>query len=99
MDLTPKQKKYLTGLAHSLKPMVQVGRNGVSDAIIKEIHRSLKDHELIKVKVSSEDQEQFQAAVSLITDQLDAVLVKKIGHSIILYRESDTDPQINLPKA
>ena len=50
MELTGKQRRFLRSQAHSLKPVVQVGRNGVSEALQGEVERALHDHELIKIK-------------------------------------------------
>ena len=48
-NVTGKQKKYLKGLAHKLNPVVMVGNNGVSEAVLKEINATLAAHELIKI--------------------------------------------------
>jgi RNA-binding protein len=48
--LTTKQKKYLRGRAHDLKPIVYIGQQGMSDAVLKDANRALDDHELIKIR-------------------------------------------------
>ena len=47
--LTGKQKSYLKGLAHTMQPIIQVGKNGVNDALIKTVYDALEARELIKV--------------------------------------------------
>ena len=58
MKLTTKQKQFLKGLAHSLKPVVQLGANGLTEGVMAEIDNALSHHELIKVKVPSDDREE-----------------------------------------
>src|SRR5437773_2489235 len=50
MALTAKQRQYLRGLAHSLHPLVRIGKGGVGEPLIAETRRSLEAHELIKVR-------------------------------------------------
>lgn len=54
MNLSNKQKQHLKGLAHNLKPVVLMGANGLTEAVLAEIEIALNHHELIKVKVVSE---------------------------------------------
>ena len=58
MALSNKQKQYLKGLAHALKPVVQLGGNGFTEGVLAEIDNALAHHELIKVKVPSEDRDE-----------------------------------------
>ena len=49
MKLSNKQKQFLKGLAHSIKPVVQLGANGLTEGVVAEIDHALSHHELIKV--------------------------------------------------
>src|SRR4051812_22818099 len=51
-SLSGRQRAYLKGLAHAYKPLVQVGHEGVSESVVKQVDAALKDHELIKVRLS-----------------------------------------------
>lgn len=95
-ELTGKQSKFLRGLAHDLKPVVQVGQNGVTEAGVKEISRCLADHELIKIKVACDDQGTFQGLVAEIESACGAVTVQTIGHTVVLYKAA-RKPKIQLP--
>ena len=55
MNLSNKQKQYLKGLAHSLKPVIQLGNNGLTEGVLAETDIALNHHELIKVKVPTDD--------------------------------------------
>ena len=96
MDLNNKQKKYLKGLAHPLNPVVMIGHNGISEAVLKEINTTLEAHELIKIKIRCDDQEQFKPLVDEITDKVRASLVQVLGHTVVLFRTAK-EPKIKLP--
>ena len=56
-ELKGSQRKYLRGLAHSYKPQVQIGKEGLSESVIRAIDIALGAHELIKVKIAAERDE------------------------------------------
>jgi len=88
--LTGTQRKYLRGLAHSLAPVVHVGKGGVNDAVVAATRRALDDHELIKVKIAAlrDDRERMAAEIER---GCDAQLAGTIGTIAILYR-ANPDP-------
>lgn len=98
MKLTNKQKQHLKGLAHSLKPVVIVGGNGLTENVLAEIDLALSHHELIKVKVPSEDREEKKALMDAIIEASGAAKLQVIGHMLIMYRQSE-EKKITLPKA
>jgi len=79
-------KKYLRSLAHHLKPVVMVGRNGLSGILIASIDAALHDHELIKVKFVEfkEEKKEMAAEISTITK---SEIVGIIGNIVIFYRQ------------
>ncbi len=85
------QRKHLRGLAHDLRPAVQVGKGGLTDAVMTAISAALDDHELIKVKITAERDERQQAATA-IEQRLDCECVGQIGRMAILYRQHP-DPE------
>ncbi|GAB4213423.1 MAG: YhbY family RNA-binding protein [Roseiflexaceae bacterium] len=90
--LTKTQREYLRKLAHDLKPVVQVGKNGLSDNLISSVDQALDAHELIKVKYQD-----FKDEKRELTDELvgatNAALIAIIGNIAILYREQP-DPEL-----
>ena len=96
MTLNTKQKSYLRGLAHKLKPVVMIGNAGVTEGVINEIQSSLQHHELIKIRISGMGRPERQATVEAICGQTSSNLVTTIGHIAVLYRRADK-PQIKLP--
>lgn len=93
IDLKSNQKKYLRGLAHKLKPVIQIGQNGISDTVIKAIVEALNHHELIKVKFIEDKAKELkqQMATQLMDECTGTHLAGMIGHTAIFYKESD-DP-------
>lgn len=87
------QKKYLRGLAHGLKPVVFVGKNGVADSVIDSVSAALLRHELIKVKfVDFKDKAIKKTMAGTIETRADCEMAGMIGHTAIFYRRND-DPE------
>ncbi|MBC7003717.1 ribosome assembly RNA-binding protein YhbY [Photobacterium sp. BZF1] len=97
MNLSTKQKQYLKGLAHNLKPVVLMGANGLTEAVIAEIELALNHHELIKVKVAAEERETKVLIVDAIVRETKAEKVQVIGKTLVLYRQSE-ERKIELPR-
>jgi RNA-binding protein len=83
--LKGKDRKYLRGLAHSLDPVVMIGHEGLTDAVIRSINKALDDHELIKIKFGKfkEEKEELSAQIEQATS---SEMVGMIGHVAIFYR-------------
>ena len=97
IELKPFQRKHLQGLAHGLNPVVMIGNNGLTDAVIREIAIILDAHELIKVRVLGDDREARVAMFEQICEDLGAAPVQHIGKLLVLWRPSDKE-RIVLPK-
>ncbi|MGH7566475.1 MAG: ribosome assembly RNA-binding protein YhbY [Gemmatimonadota bacterium] len=96
--LTSRQRSHLRKLAHSLDPIVLVGRAGMTDAVVREIDDALEARELIKVRLSGDRDERAPAAAA-IAARTGAEVAGQIGRALILYREN-ADPsrrRIELP--
>lgn len=95
--LTGKQKSFLRSKAHHLNPIFQVGKGGVNDHLLKHIREALEARELLKVSVlqnCSEDRDDVAVALS---KGVRAELVQVIGNTIVLYKESRENKQLQLP--
>lgn len=97
MKLSNKQKQFLKGLAHPLKPVVQLGANGLTEGVLAEIDGALTHHELIKVKVPTDDREEKALIMDAIIRETEAEKLQVIGHTLILFRPSE-ECKIQLPK-
>lgn len=96
MALTPKQRQYLRGLAHSLSPVVRVGKGRLSPSVVEETKKSLEAHELIKVRLEAEGDAKKELAESL-AGATDSDIAGVIGKIAILYRRRAENPRIKLP--
>ena len=94
------EKKYLRGLAHDLKPVVLIGKEGITDGIVRAADEGLCQHELIKIKFNEfKEKEQKRTLTDELVDQTGSALIGTIGHTAILFRPQ-TDPvkrRIQLP--
>ncbi|KAF0102055.1 MAG: hypothetical protein FD187_206 [bacterium] len=96
LQLTPEQRKFLKAQAHALKPVVMIGSQGLTDAVIQEAGRALAAHELIKIRVLGDDRDAREAYLSGLCAALNASPVLHIGKLLLLYRPGDK-PKIRLP--
>ena len=84
--LTPAQRKVYRADAHHLDPVVLVGGDGLTPAVVKEVDSALKAHGLIKVRVFSDDRLARDAMLQTLTEQLDAAPIQHIGKLLVLWR-------------
>lgn len=86
LTLTPAERAAKRGEAHHLDPVVLIGGDGLSAAVIKEIDAALKSHGLIKVRMFSDDRAAREAALAQLTDSLNAAPVQHIGKLLVMWR-------------
>lgn len=97
MTLSGKQKRHLRGLGHALKPVVYVGRAGLTAGVVEQADRALEDHELIKIRVGDGFDGDFREAIERLSAETRSEVAGTIGHTALLYRARDEDPEIVLP--
>jgi len=97
MAVNDKQKRYLRGLAHTLKPVVMVGNKGLTETVLAEVDNALNHHELIKVKVSGAEKADRLDMINTIATTNDADIIMTVGHIVAFYRPAK-EPAIKLPK-
>ncbi|KDE22935.1 ribosome assembly RNA-binding protein YhbY [Bacillus subtilis] len=95
--LTGKQKRFLRSKAHHLTPIFQVGKGGVNDNMIKQIAEALEARELIKISVLQNCEEDKNDVAEALVKGSRSQLVQTIGNTIVLYKESKENKQIELP--
>ena len=89
MTLTGKQKNYLRGIAHNLNPVVMIGGKGLTDAVMNEVELALDQHELIKIKLPSNEKSEKVALLAQITSKSSSEPVQLIGRIGVVYRASE----------
>jgi RNA-binding protein len=94
-----RQRAHLKALAHPLKPILQVGKDGLTDAVAGTVEDAFHTRELLKIKVL----EAAPAGAREVGAQLaaaleDVHLVQVIGRTVVLYRRHPEQPEIRLPQ-
>lgn len=95
--LTNKQKQFLRSKAHHIKPIFQVGKDGVNENMITQIGEALEKRELIKVSILQNCSEDKNVVAEQISGGTESEVVQVIGSTIILYKESTDHKEIKLP--
>jgi RNA-binding protein len=97
--LSERQKKHLRRLAHPLSPIVALGAAGLTDSVVGELERALRDHELVKVRVRAASREQRDLDIEELARRTGSTVVQRIGNVAALYRADANLPRILLPDA
>jgi RNA-binding protein len=94
-----KQRSFLRALAHPLKPIVQIGHGGLTDSVLTAIDGALQTHELIKVRITGNDELSAAELALEIEQRTRSQVAQVIGKTLVVYRGRKKDPVIVLPKA
>lgn len=87
MPISQEQKKHFQAIGHHLKPIVTIAKNGLSENVIAELERALKDHELIKIKLSVNSPEDRKELVEEICHTAQCEAVQVIGKTALIYKK------------
>jgi RNA-binding protein len=96
-ELTGTQRRYLRALGQRLGVTLQVGHDGVSDAVVQQADAQLEARELIKVRVGEQAPEDRHVTAATLAGRTRAHLAQVIGRTALLYRPRRDDPTIVLP--
>lgn len=91
--LTARERAHLKARAHALEPVVHIGGSGATDRVVAEIDRALTAHELIKVKINSDDRAGRVALGDDICARTGATAVHRVGKVLILWRARPETPE------
>lgn len=94
-ELTTPERQALKGRAHGLHPVVLIGADGLTPAVLAEVDRALTAHELIKIRVLGEGREARERLLAELCAAADAAPVQHIGRILVIYREQ---PEKQAPK-
>jgi len=95
--LTGKQRRHLRGLGHELRPIVQVGKDGIDDGLLAAVEQALDDHELVKIKVGESAGVDRHDAAGELAQKTNSEVAQVLGNTVVLYRARAEDPEIVLP--
>ena len=97
MTLIGKQKRHLRSLGHALEPVLQIGKSGVTDAVIRAIDDALGHHELVKVRLGAECDEERRGLGARLASATRSELAQLLGRTLLVYRAHPEKPRIKLP--
>lgn len=98
--MTSKQRAYLKGLAMTMDPIFQIGKNSLTPEFTKAVQEALETRELIKISVLQNCLDDPKELASMIAERTRSQVVQVIGKKIVLYKEGKDDKKkIILPKA
>lgn len=96
--LTGKAARHLRALGQELDPVVQIGKDGITDGLVAATKEALLAHELIKVKVLQEAPIDRKLAGPELAERAGAALAQTLGRTLLLYRRHPNKPKIVLPR-
>jgi RNA-binding protein len=82
-----------------MKPIVQIGKDGIDDGLVAAVDQALADHELVKIKVGEASALDRHAAAGELADKTRSEVAQVLGNIVLLYRPDPDEPTIQLPKA
>lgn len=96
--MNSKQRAFLRSLANNITSIFQVGKNGISENLVKQVDDALEVRELIKLNVLETSPDDIEEVANSIAEKTNSVLVQIMGNKITLYRARKKDSKIVLPK-
>ncbi|NLB32484.1 MAG: ribosome assembly RNA-binding protein YhbY [Tissierellia bacterium] len=95
--LTGKQRSFLKALANSVDSIMQIGKGGITENVLKQIDDALEARELIKISILNNSMLEAKETANEIAESVGAEYVQSIGNKFVLYRESK-QKLLNIPK-
>lgn len=95
--LTGKQKRFLRSLGVTMEPVVIIGKEGVTPAVVSSAQEAIKKRELIKLRVLQNAEEEPADVLEVMAERVDADLVQVIGRNGLLFKRNFDKPKIELP--
>ena len=95
--MNSKQRSYLRSLANKLTAIFNIGKEGITDAFIKQVNDALEVRELIKISVLNTSGYTAREASEELCESLGCEGVQAIGNKLVIYRKSEKNPKIELP--
>ncbi len=86
-------RKTLRAAGHHLSPVVQVGKEGVSEAVLRQLDAQLAVHELVKVRIGTESPEDRFEAAERLGDAAGAQIAQVLGRTVLVYRRHPEKPR------
>ena len=95
--INTKQRAFLRSLAQTLSPIFQIGKNGITDTLIKDLLDALEARELIKITILNTVPGDKKEIAQEIAEKTNSEFVQLVGNKLTLYKESENNRKIDLP--
>lgn len=95
MQLTSRHIKLLKKLGHSLNPVIMIAEQGLKDSILAATEDALRAHELIKVKIRTDDRSSRDTLIKDLCEKTGATLISQIGFTALIFKRNPPNPRIN----
>ena len=92
-------RRSLRAHGHALSPLVQVGKAGVTDGLVKQVEQALFDHELIKIKIGGESPSDRFAVADKLSTEPGVSIVQIVGRVILIYKRHPKTPKFEGKRA
>lgn len=86
--MTGKQKSFLRGVAHDMQPIIQIGKNLITDTVLETVDKALTARELIKISVLQNCIAEPKDVANALAEHTDATVIQVIGRTIILFKQA-----------
>lgn len=94
--ITSKERAYLRGLANGIPAIMQIGKGGIGENLIKTVSDALEARELIKLTVLENSMESPKEVANALAEATSADVVAVVGRKVVLYRQSVNNKKIEL---
>lgn len=94
--LTSKQRATLKGLASKEDTILQVGKGGINDALVKQVSDAVNKRELIKIRALETTPQSIEEIARVLEERTGSELVHIIGTKIVLYKKNKKKPVIQI---
>lgn len=94
--ITGRQRAKLKSLSHGVRPLIQIGKGGLSEGFFSQLDKLLEDHELVKMVILKNSVEELDQITPLILKKMEAEFVQAIGNKLTIYRKSKENPKIEI---
>lgn len=92
-------RRALRAAGHHLSPVVQIGKEGVSEAVVRQLDEALGVHELVKVKIGTESPDDRYEAAERLGAETRAQVAQILGRTVLVYRKHPKKPRFEAPDA
>lgn len=96
--MNSKRRAYLKKISHGMRPVIQVGKDGVSPALVQQVSETILKRELIKISFLDTMPEEPREAAEKILERTRSEFVSLVGRKLTIYKRNERQPVIEFPQ-